>query len=264
MASHVTPDNQREMLDRLQRKSKRDVEIIVAGLRPRPDVPALVRRLPAPRPAAAADVAPAATQIEAARSDGPGPMHAVPAAHEAAATRASSPVSEPAQPLSPKPVVAPLALERFKVQFTVSRETHDRLRHAQALMRHTVPTGDVGAIFERALSLLVLHLEKQKAALVARPRRQTRPPRVTRDIPAAVRRVVWRRDGARCAFVGPEGRCTETGWLEFHHVDPHGFDGPATTENIQLRCRAHNQHEAREVFGPLMLREVSPRYAATR
>jgi hypothetical protein len=39
------------------------------------------------------------------------------------------------------------------VQFTVSRETYDKLRHAQDLLRHTIPTGDPAVIFDRALTL---------------------------------------------------------------------------------------------------------------
>ncbi|MET0553364.1 MAG: HNH endonuclease, partial [Vicinamibacteria bacterium] len=38
--------------------------------------------------------------------------------------------------------------------------------------------------------------------------------------------------------------------LEFHHVDPYALGGPATAENIQLRCRAHNRYEVQLVFGP--------------
>ena len=38
-------------------------------------------------------------------------------------------------------VVLPLAPERYKVQFTVTRETHDKLRRVQALIRHSVPDG---------------------------------------------------------------------------------------------------------------------------
>jgi hypothetical protein len=51
----------------------------------------------------------------------------------------------------------------------------------------------------------------------------------TRHISKAVRRVVWRRDGGRCAFVSSAGRrCTERTFLEFHHVQPYAMDGPAT------------------------------------
>ena len=48
----------------------------------------------------------------------------------------------------------------------------------------------------------------------------------------------------RCAFIGSTGRCRETGFLEFHHVEPYAAGGAATVGNIQLRCRAHNLYEA--------------------
>ena len=69
------------------------------------------------------------------------------------------------------------------------------------------------------------------------------------------RRAVWQRDQGRCAFLGRTGRCRETALLEFHHVRPHAAGGAATADNIQLRCRAHNQYEARLFFGDWFVRE---------
>jgi hypothetical protein len=60
--------------------------------------------------------------------------------------------------------VSPLAPDRYKVQFPVSRETYEKLRHAQDLLGHTIPSGDPAAIFDRALSLLLADLEKTKLA----------------------------------------------------------------------------------------------------
>ena len=90
------------------------------------------------------------------------------------------------------------------------------------------------------------------------PRESGKPPSGSRHIRAAVRREVWRRDEGQCAFVGTTGRCTERGFLEFHHVEPYAAGGAATAENIQLRCRAHNAYEASRFFGgewPAFVRE---------
>jgi len=143
------------------------------------------------------------------------------------------------------------------VQFTISRETHDKLRCAQDLLRHSIPTGDPAVIFDRALTLLIEDLEKRRFAASARPRAPQSSPRSSRHIPAAVRREVWARDEGRCAFVGTNGRCVERGFLEFHHVVPFALGGETTTENLQLRCRAHNAYEAELYFGPSMVREVA-------
>ena len=214
LAPHLTADNHASLLDSARHKSKRDVEHLVAVLHPQPDVPASIRRCPG--------------------TEQPADVLAAIA---------------PPSPSPTRPVVAPLAQERYKVQFTVSRQTHDKLRRAQDLLRHTVPNGDPAEIFDRALTLLVTHLERTKLASVQRLRAPRPAVAVSRHIPASVRRAVWTRDGARCAFVGNQGRCAERGFLELHHVVPFAHGGAATVDNIQLRCRAHNQFEAEDVFG---------------
>jgi hypothetical protein len=139
-----------------------------------------------------------------------------------------------------------LAQDRYKVQFTASREAYDKLRRAQALLRHVIPDGDPALIIERALTLLVSELERRKTGATDRPRSLVAADRRTRHIPAAVKRAVWERDAGRCAFVGTLGRCTETGLLEYHHILPFAEGGEASTGNVSLRCRAHNAHEAQE------------------
>jgi hypothetical protein len=59
LASHLTSENQKELLQAARHKSKREVEHIVAALRPQPAVPSSVRRLPAAKEvrSAPADVA---------------------------------------------------------------------------------------------------------------------------------------------------------------------------------------------------------------
>jgi 5-methylcytosine-specific restriction endonuclease McrA len=163
--------------------------------------------------------------------------------------------------------IAPLSPVRYQIQLTVSRETHDRFRRAQALLRHTLPSGDAAEIFDRAITLLVEALERRRFAETSRPRVPAATSRASdtgqkRHVPAAVRRDVWRRDAGRCAFVGREGRCHETAFLEFHHVEPYAAGGEATVANIQLRCRAHNAFEARQFFGDGVVRESRTAWTA--
>jgi hypothetical protein len=78
---------------------------------------------------------------------------------------------------------------------------------------------------------------------------------------------VWARDEGRCAFVGDKGRCTETGFLEFHHLEPFARGGPTTAENLALRCRRHNTYEETLSFGERELpvvREYARGWAGTR
>ena len=66
---------------------------------------------------------------------------------------------------------------------------------------------------------------------------------------APLRATIWERDGGQCAFVGAVGRCTERGFLEYHHRIPFSDGGATHTDNLELRCRAHNAYEAERWFG---------------
>ena len=204
--------------------------------RPRPDAPAVVRKLPEPKPPA-----PSGVEGFTVEREGPGDM------------KTPSP-GEPSisVPPSRRAEVKPLAPERYKIQFTVDRETHDKFCRAQDLLRHTIPDGDLAAIFDKAITLLLEEISKAKHAATERPRPArppAAPPEPSRHIPAAVRRAVWQRAGGQCAFVGGRGRCTEQGFLEFHHLVPYATGGEATIANLQLLCRAHNAYEAEQYYG---------------
>jgi len=155
------------------------------------------------------------------------------------------------KPSGPPPRVAPLSPGRFSITFTMGQETHDKLRHAQALMRHQLPSGDVAQVFDRALDALIETLEKRKFAATSNPRpRRDGTGSNPRHIPADVKREVWERDGGQCTYVSDSGRrCEERGMLEFDHMDPVALGGQASVERIRLRCPAHNQLEAERVFG---------------
>ena len=238
LASHLTADNYSEVLEAARYKSKREVENQIAMLTPRPPVPSVVRKLPALKPTCLVAGAPSANAVTTPVSIG-------------AATK-----------LTPMPyqrgttlVIAPLAPDRYKFQVTITRETHDKLRKIQDLLRHAVPNGDPAVILDRALTCLLQDLEKRRGVQAARPRGEPPCNARGRHVPAAVRREVWARDEGHCAFVGVDGRCAERGFLEFHHVIPFADGGPTTVDNLQLRCRAHNAYEAREYFGPALFRE---------
>jgi hypothetical protein len=142
----------------------------------------------------------------------------------------------------------PLSPTHYRLQLTLREETHAKLRRAQDLLRHAVPDGDVSTVLDRALTLLVADLERRRCAATSAPRSSAEAEGHGRYVPAAVKRAVWTRDQGRCAFVGTRGRCAETAWLEFHHVQPYSEGGSTSLNNLQLRCRAHNQYEARLWF----------------
>jgi hypothetical protein len=149
-------------------------------------------------------------------------------------------------------VVSPLAGDRYQVTFTATGATIAKLRHAQELLSHAVPSGDVGEIFDRAMDALLAEAGRRRHAATDRPRASAGTAPGSRHIPAAVERAVWVRDEGQCAFVADSGRrCEERKFLEFHHRIPWTAGGPATPANISLRCRAHNAYEASVYFGPI-------------
>src|SRR4029453_6164235 len=95
---HLAAGNHREVLRAARHKSKREVEQLIATLRPKPDAPSVVRKLPTPSVAPAAKDAPAPETIE-------------PPDCQAAASRGSERAA----------IVAPLAPERYKIQMKIGR-----------------------------------------------------------------------------------------------------------------------------------------------
>jgi hypothetical protein len=218
LAPVLTFENHQRLLDEAGGKTKREVEVLVARLVPKPEVPASVRKLPVSAsalvPAEAADLndAPPGTAVVNSNL----PIQVTGLAYETRPHRwrgegSSSPgraqVVHSSASSTRHPELVPLTPERFRIQFTVSRETETKLRHAQDLLRREIPDGDPAAIFERALTLLLEDVARKKLAATTR----SRPGGVVE-----LKRKVWLRDGGRCAFVARSGRrCTERALLGY-------------------------------------------------
>ena len=236
LGPHLTADNWERVLEAAKHAKKRAIEELIASLDPKPDVPSVIRKLAqasaAPVTTAPTPVAPPVSSRQPAKLM-PGPM--------------APPVAWPA--------VQPLAPGRYKLQLTIAKETHDTLRQLQDLMRHAIPDGDPARIVDRALTLLLEDVLRQKCGVTTSPRVAAAKASDSRAIPATVRRTVWARDGGSCAFVGTHGRCAETAFLEYHHRQPFAAGGKATVDNVELRCRAHNAYEAQVFFSGEVTRE---------
>jgi 5-methylcytosine-specific restriction endonuclease McrA len=145
-------------------------------------------------------------------------------------------------------LVFPVSGGRFRLEVTIPADTYRTLRRLQELLRHSIPSGDPAEIVSRSLATELRQVERRRLADAARPGRSLRTSH-TRYAPAAVRREVWTRDGARCAYIGTHGRCSERNFLQLHHVKPFAEGGPTNASNLELRCQAHNQYEADQRAG---------------
>ena len=196
LAPHLTEENCERVLARAAYKSKRQIEELVAELSPKPDVPVIDKKAADPAIFTAAPAPKPALQLCPGRSS---PI-----------SEAPPPASEAAEPLAP---------ERYRVQFTASKELRDKLERLEALMQT-----DLAAVIEAAVTEKLERLEAKRYAETKKPRKsldevETAPK--SRYIPAPVRRAVLKRDGQRCSFVDRNGRrCTAPRGLEFHHHEP--------------------------------------------
>lgn len=152
LAPVLTAENHDALLAAVRHKGKREVEQMLVAIRAQPDVASTVRKLPTPR-----QQTPRSPSILSSSDETPSP--AVSAAMEIRSATPSAPSERP----TPHPAqMQPLAPERYKIQFIASRATYNKLRRAQALLRHAVPNGDPAEIVDRALTALLTHLEKKK------------------------------------------------------------------------------------------------------
>jgi hypothetical protein len=273
LAPHLTLQDREALLKRARHQSKREIEEIVAELSPRADAPAVMRELPERRaetaskalrfgpdaevPSVGRRPEGGALDLRQLRPDGVGAhepelcpdgiaavgVERLP--HEAA-VRPSSPRARPA-------VAEPLAPARYKVQFTASAKLRDKLERLRALMRPSVPDGDLAAIVEQAVTEKLQRLEARRFARTQAPRKtlaQSKASPTTRRIPAAVRRAVYERDGGQCRYEDEHGRrCTARERLEYHHRRPFAHGGDHSVANIALACRCHNGYLAEVDYG---------------
>lgn len=73
----------------------------------------------------------------------------------------------------------------------------------------------------------------------------------SRRIPQAIKDHAYDRDGGQCTYISPSGnRCEARVGLEYDHRTPFASGGRSDNpENIRLLCRTHNQQSARDFYG---------------
>jgi hypothetical protein len=265
LAPHLTVANREELLERATHKSKRQIEVLVADLMPRPDVPASIRKLP-DRPSAAS------TTPMAALADGGelGPDRATPTPadsqphHAPLATPSALPGLDTGETRrGPNPPAGPGAIEplgrgRYKVQFMASAAFCERVERLKALMLSAIPDGDLARIIETAVTEALDRREARRFAKVKAPRKTLADTdtaaSTSRYLPAPVRRTSHSADDGRCRFVGPGGRrCASMRQVEFHHVLPWARGGDRSPDNIRLMCRTHNAYLATKDYGEVVM-----------
>ena len=297
LAPHLTADNHVALLERARDKNKQDVELLVAHVAPKPDVPCRLRKLPVARAnAAQAELLAkqpavevmashtALSQDRQERSVGSAAVLTAVTAQVAPAAVAERVATFALE--APRASCTALSPGRYELKMTLNQELFDQLMKLKHLLKHQVPGGDLSVILGRAIKELSDKLCKQRFAQVSKPRGAARmqvsqkeafaaneapaakatvasAPRVnslSRYIPRAVVREVFARDGHQCTFVSAHGqRCSERGMLELHHVHAFARGGPSTVENLRVVCAPHNAYFATQDFGAAHMRAMRAR-----
>lgn len=239
-----------ELLAKIAGKSKRQAEVILAAADPKPDVETTMRKLPERK----AQVHVADSVMHGDRdADACGDV----ANAEGAAARPSAianaegaALSAPVLAAAPRVRIEALSKDSHKVVFTMSTKTQERLLKARDLMRHSNPSGDLAVVLERAIDELLERLEKRTRGATSRPRTKAPGPVRAGYVPRATRYEVFMRDGNQCTFTTDDGkRCASRTLLELDHIQPRGRGGGEDAANLRVRCRAHNQLYAEQVYG---------------
>jgi hypothetical protein len=164
----------------------------------------------------------------------------------------------------------PLSTDRVGVRFTADTEFKELLERVRGLASHRLPSGDLLTLMKRGLVAYERELEKERFAIGRRPERSNATTRErteprSRHVPAAISREVYTRDQGQCAFLSKNGRrCSAQAFLELDHREPFARGGEETTQNLRVLCRAHNQEQARQQFGPAYVRAVVARARSGR
>ena len=244
LAPHLTDENYEAVLARATHQSKRKIEELVAELSPKPDVPPSIRKLPDRKDKA---------KPQPSKLVGPDQPLSSPSSQDHQEEKQPSVAAPPSAAPTERARVQPLSPARFKVSFTASAELRNKLEKLRSLMRSSVPDGDLAVLIEQAVTEKIERLEAKRYGKTKNPKKglgETDTSAASRYIPAAVRRAVYERDKGRCRFRDATGRrCTETEWLELHHVRPYGRGGDHRPQNVELRCRVHNEYEAQRDYG---------------
>ena len=163
LGRHLTQENHEAVLARAQGRSRREIDALVAELAPRPDTAPSVRRLPT----AIVKTAEPTPSLPTLPLEAPTIALPQPSLAETTELCAPAPISEPSplmRPAEARPIVQATAPRRYRVQFTIGEESHEKLRRLQALLRREVPDGNPAAIFDRAWTVLLEKVEKEKLA----------------------------------------------------------------------------------------------------
>jgi hypothetical protein len=185
LGAYLNPENANELLEACRRKTRRQVEHLLAARFPRPDVREQIRRLPG-RTGMLGAVNAGQMSSSQARPPEADEMRKVAGAQPevtdqrreaASAEMAGIPAGRghgtggpPALSGARRRELEALSVDRFGVHFTAGVELRDLIERARAVASHRLPKGDLASLMKLALTTFVQQEEKRRFVVGVRPR----------------------------------------------------------------------------------------------
>ncbi len=234
ISPYLTQENKNVVFEKIQQKSKRDIEQVLADLFPQEEeILDSIRNLPLPK------------EVQSAQN----------------LTRSgTSTLSK----IRAKGVVKPITSQRVKIELSASESLAKKIQRAKELLKHKYPEGKLEDILNEALELFLEKKDPERKILKQEKKEilrtepapakeggsQNATQNKTRYIPQEMKLQVWKRDEGQCRYESSAGRrCEERAGLELDHIEPFALGGNSTPENLRLLCRVHNQWRAEKTFG---------------
>lgn len=169
-----------------------------------------------------------------------------------------------------------LTEELTQYTFTATRELKAKLDQLKSLVAHKNPNPGMAELIEiiadaslekfnllqkkvtgnsaqvKVTSAAVSHHVKpeEKKARLDRKLKVKADSGGSRNIPARIRRFVWKRDQGVCQYKDKETnkKCESNYAIQIDHIHPYSLGGSHEESNLRLLCRNHNQWRTRDLY----------------
>ena len=226
IANVLSRDNKKELLPRVEMKSKSEIDTIIAEYQSPIVIPDQARpRLVKKKVPVQHATSPELGQISL---------------HSEGKNNPTGKISTPEMEV--------VLDKMFEIRFAADEELMELIQWMKCHLSHRFPTG---ASFQEIFKYAIKYLKQREDLAVQKTPRKSTARTDTRYISKSVRQRVWRKYDGRCAFVGSNNRRCNSGYnLQYDHYPvPYARGGPGTTKNLRLLCAKHNKHTAEKVYG---------------
>ncbi len=243
IANIVTESTVDQWLEKIRRKSQREVEALVAAVRAPVTLRDRARLVHVPAPSRAPLPLEPRDNSRYRESIADDTLFTP----RPAPTEAEDPVSASVDTKS-----APTTTQaKVYIQFLVDQSFMVKYRTAITVLSNRVQR----LTFESVFTALLEEFIRRHEPTERHQRREQRTVhsierQIRTSIPTGTRDAVFARDRARCTFVGSDGkRCEETIRLHVDHIKPVARGGSNEISNLRLLCAHHNRLQAEKIFG---------------